>query len=116
MSVRDRVKRVRINSSVILDEGDLHSEFTRVLGFPEFYGENWNAWIDCMSSIDSPEDGMSALTVDKDEALIMEIRDAAAFQARCPRVFQDLVECTAAVNRRFVNGDKPPPLLLELTE
>jgi len=36
-----------------------HDVFQRVMGFPSFYGRNMNAWIDCMTSLDCPKDGMT---------------------------------------------------------
>ena len=48
---------VRIPTSEIVDWESFHSVFQRVLGFPEFYGRNMNAWIDCLTSADSLDDG-----------------------------------------------------------
>jgi len=43
----------------ITDWPSFHDVFQETLGFPKFYGRNMNAWIDCMTSIDTPEDGLS---------------------------------------------------------
>lgn len=48
-----------------------HSVFSEIMGFPDFYGENMDSWIDCMSSIDDPEAGMSTIVVKSNESLDM---------------------------------------------
>ncbi|MCM0340387.1 barstar family protein [Bacteroides fragilis] len=53
---------------------DFHKEIKQKLGFPDFYGANVNALIDCMSSMRFPEERMSNITLDKDEILIIECK------------------------------------------
>jgi hypothetical protein len=92
---------VRLDGTAIRDEGSFHRECARVLGFPPFYGANWNAWIDCMSYIDDPAAGMSAVQVPKGSRLDVEITDTTGLWKRCPGVLQAFSECTAAVNERL---------------
>ena len=54
-------KKVSIDCAIIHDCNSFHDEFARVFGFPSFYGRNMNAWIDCMTSLDEPEDGMTSI-------------------------------------------------------
>jgi hypothetical protein len=62
--------------------------------------------IDCMTSVDIPEDGMSAVTVKPGQLLVLQIGDPFEFRARCPGQCDALVECTAFVNyRRKETGD-----------
>lgn len=45
-------------------------------GFPNFYGENVNALIDCLSSLRYPDHGMSELVLDAiDAVLIIELKN-----------------------------------------
>jgi hypothetical protein len=85
-----------------------------VFGFPDFYGRNMNAWIDCLTSIDAPEDGMSTVTVEIDELLVLSIEDAAGFQTRCHELYDALSECLAFVNYRRVEVGERPVLALML--
>ncbi len=48
-----------IDFKKIKDWKSFHDQFSEVMGFPNFYGENMNAWIDCMSYIDDTDAAMS---------------------------------------------------------
>ena len=96
------MKRLRLDTSSIVDLDSFHTEFSKLLGFPEFYGRNMDAWIDCMSYINHPEAQMSEVTVPNGEPLFLEISDTEAFLARCADMFHEFVICTAFVNQRFL--------------
>jgi RNAse (barnase) inhibitor barstar len=100
--------RVILPTAGISDFDSFHAVCERTLGFPGFYGRNMNAWIDCMTCVDDPAAGMTSVTVAKGEQLTLEIPGSMALKERAPDVFDALVECTAAVNERFVqDGDQP---------
>lgn len=42
----------------------LHARLAAVFGFPDFYGGNFHALVDCWSSLRSPEDGMSRFVLE----------------------------------------------------
>ncbi len=96
----------------IADWPSFHDAFQRVLGFPDFYGRNMNAWIDCMTSVDTASDGMTTVTVPPGEILVLRIDDPFDFRRRCPEQYDALVECTAFVNFRRVEVGEPPVLAL----
>jgi RNAse (barnase) inhibitor barstar len=108
--------KVRLNGSAIHDHASLHRECQRVLGFPDFYGQNWNAWIDCMSDIDDPSAGMSTIHVGEGERLEIELTETTKLWQRCPDVVQALAECTAAVNERFVSSGRGTRICLTFLE
>ncbi len=98
----------RIPLREIRDWESFHDVFQRVLGFPDFYGRNMNAWIDCLTYIDEG-DGMIAsdLEVGDGDVLVLELLDAKDFSNRCPELFTALIECAAFVNwRRMDTGDR----------
>ncbi len=70
-----------------------------------------NAWIDCLSCLDEQEK-MSRFTLEKGELLHIEISYTEDFNSRLPEIFDALVECSAFVNRRYVDDGKPPVLSL----
>jgi hypothetical protein len=99
---------VTIPTDQITDWDTFHSVFQAALGFPDFYGRNMNAWIDCMTYLDDPPSGMTSVSVDPGELLALRIDDAADFQRRCPEQYEALIECAAFVNyRRIAVGEEP---------
>lgn len=92
---------VTIDFSRIRDRDSFHSEFFDAMGFPELYGRNMDAWIDCMSCIDDPNAGMGAVTVQSGESLDLVLVGTEAGLSACPEVFREFLECVALVNRRF---------------
>ncbi len=46
--------RVEIDLGAARDAAALHAAFREALGFPEWYGANWDAWIDCVRSMADP--------------------------------------------------------------
>lgn len=103
---------VSIPANRITDWPSFHEVFAETLGFPPFYGENMDAWIDCMTYADEPEAGMLARAVAPGELLTLQIDDGSDFAARCPEQFKALVECTAFVNYRRVEVGRMPVLSL----
>jgi len=99
---------VPISTREISDRESFHTVFRQALGFPEFYGRNMDAWIDCLTSIDDPASGMTSPSVSPGEFVMLRIDDAAEFRRRCPDEFSALIECAAFVNyRRVEMGEKP---------
>jgi RNAse (barnase) inhibitor barstar len=47
----------------IIDWTSFHDVFQHTLGFPDFYGRNMDAWIDCMTCVDTVADGLTTVTV-----------------------------------------------------
>ena len=103
---------VKIDASKIQDEESFHTAFAEVMGFPNFYGRNMNAWIDCMSYLDDPDAGMTKFFVAADEMCVIDFLSSEDFAKRLPEVFSSLVECTAAVNQRAKESSRSPLLAL----
>lgn len=93
-------KIVAVPVDQINDWSTFDDVFQRAFGFPEFYGRSIDAWIDCMTSLDSAEDGMSTLTVAPSGLVVLAIDDAGDFKKRCPEQYHALVEASAFVNYR----------------
>lgn len=106
------MRTVTIPVEKIADWPSFHDIFQRELGFPDFYGRNMNAWIDCMTSVDTPSDGMTTVTVQPGEILVLRIDEPFEFRRHCPEQYDALVECTAFVNFRRVEVGEHPVLAL----
>lgn len=93
---------VRINADKITDFQTFHTVFAEAFGFPDFYGKNMNAWIDCLTYLDEPDAEMSTVHVLSGQSLTLVIDNAKSFKERCPDIFMALVECSAFVNWRRI--------------
>jgi RNAse (barnase) inhibitor barstar len=96
------VTKAVIHGRNIRDWSSFHDEFNRVFGFPDFYGRNMNAWIDCLTSLDSEQDGMTRIHVQRGSVLTLEITNAGDLKKRCPEMYEAIVQCAAFVNWRRV--------------
>src|SRR5215208_1962242 len=101
----------RLNTEVITDWQSFHEACREAFGFPDFYGMNMNAWIDCLSYL-RDGDGMSRFHLAEGEMLHVEIPAAESFNTRLPEIFDALVKCSAAVNGRYAESGKRPALSL----
>jgi len=102
---------VRLDTSDINDWDSFHLKCKEVFGFPDFYGMNMDAWIDCLTYV-REGDGMSRFHLAENEMLDIEVTDLIKFKSRVPEIFDALVECSAFVNSRY----QKPVLALVFTE
>ncbi len=103
---------VRIDASRIVDWSSFHEVFAETMGFPQFYGRNMNAWIDCLTYLDEPEAGMTNIHAPCGGVVTLLIDNAEDFRARCPDQHAALVECAAFVNWRRIERGEPSVLAL----
>jgi RNAse (barnase) inhibitor barstar len=103
---------VKIDLNRIVDQESFHDVFKETMGFPEFYGRNMSAWVDCMTNVDAPSRGLSSVTVEKGDVLVLELENAKSFKAAHPDLFADLIDESAFVNWRRMRGGRQPVLVL----
>jgi hypothetical protein len=103
---------VPVDCRQITDWASFHSVFAKALGFPNFYGRNMSAWIDCCTCLDDPGSGMTSVTVPTGGVVVLNLLDALAFKTRCPEIYDALVECGAFVNWRRIERSHAPVLAL----
>lgn len=106
------MKIVKINTDDILDWDSFHDLFSEKFGFPDFYGRNMNAWIDCMESLDSPEDGMTSIHVETGETLILTLKNVDSLSKRNKEIYDAIIECSAFVNYAKIELGENPVLTL----
>ncbi|MEO6333470.1 MAG: barstar family protein [Pyrinomonadaceae bacterium] len=92
--------KARLETEGIFDWDSFHLKCKEEFCFPDFYGKNMNAWIDCLTYL-RDGDGMSRFQVSDDEMLHIEITHTRRFLERVPEIFDALVECSASVNFRY---------------
>ena len=95
---------VKIDFSKIKDWDTFHKVFAETMGFPDFYGKNNNAWIDCMSYIDDKEAGMSKIVVEPGESLDIVVSGTGRAIESASEVFLGFMEVVADVNQRFIES------------
>jgi RNAse (barnase) inhibitor barstar len=106
------VATVRIDGGAIRDWPSFHRECQIKFGFPDFYGRNMDAWIDCLSTL-RDDDGMSAFTLAPDETLQIEIANSSVLQNQATGILDALLDCVDAINERYAeNGENPAVELL----
>lgn len=105
---------LRIDANLISDEESFHTVFSEAFGFPNFYGRNMNAWIDCMGCLDDPSEEMSSVHVAPGQTLGLVIENSRPLKQRCPAIYDALVECASFVNWRCCERGKPPLLALAM--
>jgi len=108
--------RVTIDMSTIESWDAFHTVFKEALGFPDFYGRNMNAWIDCLTSLDAPEDGLTAVHAPVGGVMVLDLPGARALGVRCPDIYSALIECSAFVNYRRVTNGSAPVLCLSFSD
>jgi hypothetical protein len=79
---------------------DFHRASRTAFGFPEFYGDNNNAWVDCLSYLDQ-DDGLSAFVLDRDEVLELLLADYSEFAEKHPDIALGITQLVATVNSRY---------------
>jgi len=112
---RQETMRIEIDFKKIVDWNSFHEIFKKIMGFPDFYGKNNNAWIDCMSYIDDKEAGMSEITITPGRNLEIVILGTECGAKNCPKVFLGFMELVADVNQRFIESDTQTRLIVIAT-
>jgi hypothetical protein len=104
------MKTVVVDGAAVADARSFHNVFAEAFGFPGFYGNNMDAWIDCMSYLDDPKAGMTNTHVAPGEILTIAVNNATQFKSQCPAVWLAFLECAAFVNWRRVEKGEPAVL------
>ncbi len=104
-----KTQNVLVDLSGVESRDQLHSVLKKCLGFPDFYGANFNALIDCMSSFRYPEDEMTTIVLQEDEVLLMEIQN---FTPEMKDFVTIIVYAVQAVNDRQRSRGRIPSVIL----
>lgn len=79
---------MQINVSSITTEKELHETLASSLGFPDFYGKNWDAFWDSITGlVDMPNE--------------IEFVGSAHLRTVLPGAFQQLSNCLAELNQEY---------------
>jgi ribonuclease inhibitor len=83
-----RVEIIEINLSGVVTAKDLHCVLSQALDFPDFYGQNWNAFWDAITGlVEMPR--------------VLRFHGWEAFSDRLPREAQMMRQCLADMQREY---------------
>jgi hypothetical protein len=102
-------RSVTIDCARITDWSSCHDVFASGFGFPEFFGRNRDAWIDCMTRLDEK---FSAVQVDTGTCVVLHLVNGQALKQTAPDVLAGLFEMAAFVNFRRIEVGEEPILIL----
>lgn len=100
-----------IDFSKIKTIDDFHSEMKELFGFPDGYGKNFNAFIDCLTSLRIPEDGMTNIHIQEDECILLEIMN---LNSVSDYICHDFLLSIQSINERCKLFNESPLVLLLL--
>ncbi len=110
--VSNNLQLVEIDCNNITDWDTFHDEFYQVFGFPEYYGRNMDAWIDCMSYLSDSDAQMTTIHCEEGSVITLKLKDVKTFKTRCPEQYDAIIECSAFVNWRLIDDGYSPVLAL----
>ena len=104
---------VRLNGEHIRNWDTFHTECISAFGFPDFYGRNLDAWVDCLSYL-RDDDGMTKFKLKDNEVLTIEITHSDLIKQHEPELLDELAMCVDLMNERYEDYGEQPALTLKL--
>ncbi|CDG81061.1 barstar family protein [Janthinobacterium agaricidamnosum] len=102
-----------LNGKDISDWSSFHAQSKTAFGFPEFYGNSMDAWVDCLSYL-RDADGMSTFRLKANEVLEIVVQDAALMRQQAPDILEEVTFCIGGINERYEDYGEKPALKLVL--
>jgi hypothetical protein len=99
-----------LNGAAIASADDFHAQSRAAFGFPEFYANTIDAWVDCLSYL-RDEENMTKFRLKPNEVLEIVIADAAQMPAE---LLEELTYCVGGINERYEDYGEKPALKLTL--
>ncbi|WP_072133290.1 barstar family protein [Winslowiella iniecta] len=105
--------KLSIDFSKVKTINDFHHEMNLLFGFPDFYGRNFHAFIDCLTSLRFPEDGMTNVHIEQDECILLEVMNINSVSSD---IRHDFFLSIQAINGRCISYGENASILLLLCE
>jgi hypothetical protein len=103
---------IEVQIEQITDWATFHEVFAQALHFPDYYGKNGDAFIDCLRDI-AHYDTNPDLRLAEGETLTMYLGDhIQEFRRRCSEQLEALQDWVAFVNTDDVDEGVPPRILI----
>jgi hypothetical protein len=104
---------VELHGEAIVDTASFHAECKRAFGFPEFYANTMDAWVDCLSYL-RDDDGMTRFKLKPAEVLEIVVLESARLRDKAPDLLEEMTFCVAGINERYDDYGEKPALKLTL--
>ncbi|HCY62268.1 MAG TPA: barnase inhibitor [Oxalobacteraceae bacterium] len=104
---------VRLDGAAIIDWPSFHAQCKEAFGFPDFYGNNLDAWVDCLSYL-RDDDGMTRFRLAENEVLEIELAQSDALRQHAPELLEEVAFCIEGINERYTDYGEKPALKLVL--
>lgn len=105
---------VRLDAARITGWDSFHAECQREFGFPDYYANTMDAWVDCLGYLRDGE-GMTRFNLGDDEVLAVEIANSALLKQHLPDLLEELAFCIGGINERYEDYGEKPALKLVLS-
>jgi hypothetical protein len=102
-----------LNGELITDWDSFHDQCITVFGFPDFYGRNLNAWVDCLSYLRDDE-GMCKFVLKENDVLTIEVLHSEKLRQAAPDILDELQMLVAMINERCEDYEEAATLKLSL--
>lgn len=103
--------RVLIDFYKVKTMDDFYDQLSDKLGFPDYFGRNGDALIDCLFSLRYPQDEMTSIHVSSDEYLLLELR---GFSSVEQKIKDTLITCIEFVSKKCKEKGQSPSIVLLL--
>ena len=98
---------VQIDGAAMTDWTSFHMQCKQAFGFPEFYTDTMDAWVDCLSYL-RDEDGMTRFRLKPNEKLEIVVLNTGLMRQQAPDILDEITFCIAGINERYEDyGEKP---------
>ncbi len=104
---------VELRGETMTDEAGFHAECKHAFGFPDFYANSMDAWVDCLSYL-RDEDAMTRFRLKPNEVLEIVVTNAALVKEAAPDLLEEISYCVAGINDRYEDYGEKPALKLVL--
>lgn len=104
---------VRLDGAQITDWSSFHAACQIAFGFPDYYGRNMDAFVDCLSYL-RDEEGMTKFRLKPSEVLQIEVLHAEQMRKQAPDILEEVAFCIEGINERYADYGEKPALELVL--
>jgi hypothetical protein len=100
---------IRIDARRLKDSAGLHAALNEAFGFPDEYGKNLDALVDCLTHLDDPKTRMSRVQLFPGQVALL-VLDHAGANGKQATLVRSLLDVIAFVNWRRLEKGQPPVL------